>query len=341
MTGWGMPGAEAGKRPTLLLTRADIAALMSPAAYLDAVEIGFRASATGKAQAPTPLSLPVPGGGFHGKAASITLDREYVALKFNANFPGNPHGHGLPTIQGAILLCDAQNGALLAIMDSIEVTLGRTAAATALAARHLARDDSHTLLLCGCGDQAPAQLAALRDVLSLERAIVWDGDADRARAFAYATTRDDFVIVATDDLTDAARHSDVIVTCTSARAPFLEESMVEPGTFIAAVGADSPDKNEIAPSLMARATVVADVVEQCAVMGDLHHALATGAMKLNEVHGDLGALITGQIAVPDRAGIMLFDSTGTGLQDVASAVAIYRRACAEGRGTTISLAAAA
>ncbi|MEO5492589.1 MAG: ornithine cyclodeaminase family protein [Sphingomonas sp.] len=328
-----------GSRPTILLTRADVAALMDPAAYLDAVGAGFRAGATGRAQAPTPLSLPVPGGGFHGKAASITLDRDYVALKFNANFPGNPRGHGLPTIQGAILLCDGATGVLLAIMDSIEVTLGRTAAATALAARYLARRDSRALLICGCGDQAPAQLAALRAVLPLERVAVWDVDADRARAFARVTGRDDFAVVATDDLTAAARRSDVIVTCTSATTPFLDESMIAPGTFIAAIGADSPGKGEIAPTLMARATVVADVIEQCAVMGDLHHALAAGAMTLSQVHGDLGALVTGQITVPDSAGITLFDSTGTGIQDVATAVAVFGRACAAGRGTAIALAA--
>jgi ornithine cyclodeaminase/alanine dehydrogenase-like protein (mu-crystallin family) len=327
-------------RQTILLTRADVAGLMDPAAYLDAVEAGFRAGATGRAQAPTPLSLPVPGGGFHGKAASIMLDRDYVALKFNANFPGNPRDHGLPTIQGAILLCDGGTGALLAIMDSIEVTLGRTAAATALAARHLARADSRSILLCGCGEQAPAQLAALRAVLPLDRAMVWDGDVDRAHAFARTHTRDDFTVLTADDLARAARASDVIVTCTSARAPFLDELMIEPGTFIAAVGADNPDKNEIAPSLMARSTVVADVIEQCAAMGDLRHAIAAGAMTLDDVYCDLGALTTGRIPAPPAGGITLFDSTGTGLQDVATAVVIYSRACAAGRGTTINLATA-
>ncbi|MDB5681859.1 MAG: hypothetical protein JWO16_1664, partial [Sphingomonas bacterium] len=91
----------------------------------------------------------------------------------------------------------------------------------------------------------------------------------------------------------------------------------------------------------ARATVVADVIDQCAVMGDLHHALVAGTMVLSQVHGDLGALITGQIAAPDTAGIALFDSTGTGLQDVAAAVAIYHRARSAGRGTIVSLGAAA
>jgi ornithine cyclodeaminase/alanine dehydrogenase-like protein (mu-crystallin family) len=174
-------GPIAGVESALLLTRRDIAALMDPAAWLDAVETGFRAGAAGRANAPPPLSLPGIGGSFHAKAATIALDRDYAALKLNANFPGNPRDHGLPTIQGALLLHDGRIGTLLAIMDSIAVTLGRTAGATALAARHLARPDARTLLLCGCGEQAPAQLAALRAVLPLERVMLWDADDDRAR----------------------------------------------------------------------------------------------------------------------------------------------------------------
>jgi ornithine cyclodeaminase/alanine dehydrogenase-like protein (mu-crystallin family) len=131
------------------------------------------------------------------------------------------------------------------------------------------------------------------------------------------------------DLTSAARGSDVILTCTTSRTPFLEPEMVPPGTFIAAVGADSPDKSEIAPALMAASTVVADLVDQCAVMGDLHHALAAGAMRREHVHAELSELVSG--AKSGRTStdqITLFDSTGTALQDVAAAAWIYER----GRG---------
>src|SRR5262245_46471374 len=123
-------------RPTLLLSGADLAALMRPADYLAAVERAFRALGEGAAVSPPPMCVEAHTGAFHAKAASLTGARSYVALKLNGNFPGNPRA-GLPTIQGAILLCDADAGEVLAIMDSIEVTLRRTAAATALAARHL------------------------------------------------------------------------------------------------------------------------------------------------------------------------------------------------------------
>lgn len=112
---------------TLILTRAEIGRLMQPADWLEAVETGFRAAAAGEAASPPPMALDGSGGTFHAKGATIQLGRHYAALKLNGNFPDNPSATGLPTIQGAVLLCDGETGALLAVMDSIEVTLRRTA----------------------------------------------------------------------------------------------------------------------------------------------------------------------------------------------------------------------
>ena len=327
--------SEAG---TLVLARRDISELMELPDWLAAVEEGFRAAAEGRAQAPPPLHLEGEGGGFHAKGATLRLDRHYAALKLNANFPANREAHGLPTIQGAMLLCDGATGALLAILDSIEVTRRRTAAATALAARFLARPDSETLLVCGCGDQAGAQLAALRDVLPLRRALAWDQDEARARSFVNGI--DGLEAALAPDLATGARAADLIVTCTTAREPFLDAKMVRPGTFVAAVGADSPDKNEISPGLMARARVVADLADQCAAMGDLRHAIAAGAMRREDVHAELAELVAG--AKPGRTRedeIWLFDSTGTALQDVAAAAWIYRRALARPGLPRLDLAA--
>lgn len=323
-----MSAALGGGRPaqgpeTLILSRRDVAALMEPAAWLDAVETGFRAAAEGKAHAPPPMTLAGQSGAFHAKGASLKLARLYAALKLNGNFPGNPEARGLPTIQGAILLCDGETGALLAIMDSIEVTLRRTAAASALAARYLARPDSRVILICGCGEQGRAQLAALRHVLPLERALAWDRNRNLARGFADETGAEAVV-----DLEAAAGESDVIVTCTTARRAFLKASFVRPGTFVAAVGADSPEKSEIEPALMAKALVIADVLDQCAAMGDLRHAIAAGAIDRRAVHAELAELVAERKRGRTSDGqITLFDSTGTALQDVASAAVIYERAC--------------
>jgi ornithine cyclodeaminase/alanine dehydrogenase-like protein (mu-crystallin family) len=326
------------KSPTLLLSGAMLAALMRPSDYLAAVERGVLASRDGRAVSPLPMQLDAAGGAFHAKAA--VLDGEYAALKLNGNFPGNP-ARGLPTIQGAILLCDAHTGALLAIMDSIEITLRRTAAATALAARCLARPESSVLALCGCGAQARAQVEALRDVLPLQRARVWDKDAAKAQDFARQAGEDyGLPFEASSALRAATLSADVIVTCTTARAAFLDETHVSPGAFIAAVGADNPDKSEITPSLMARAGVVTDVLEQCTHIGDLHHAIAAGLMTRNDVRAELSDVAAGARRGREAAqDIIIFDSTGAGVQDVASAALAYQRARERGAGVPFAFSA--
>lgn len=323
-------------RETLILSRRDVRGLMDRAAWLRAVEAGFKAASEGRVQSPSPMAIGGSGGTFHAKGASLGLDGSFVALKLNGNFPGNPDRLGLPTIQGAILLCDGENGSLLAVIDSIEVTLRRTAAATALAARFLARPESSSILVCGCGEQGAAQLAALRDVLPLTHGFAWDRDGGKAAAFANSATG--IAMSAVTDLPAAARASDVIVTCTTARSPFLNAAMLSPGTFVAAVGADSPDKNEVHPDLVARAQVVADVLDQCAEMGDLYHAIRAGTMSRDDVHAELADLVGG--SKPGRTSddvITLFDSTGTAVQDVASAALIYRRALADPNRLAVAL----
>lgn len=319
---------------TLILTRKDLAALMTRADYLAAVEDAFRAEKERRAFSPPPMHIDGEGGVFHAKGAALKNTRAFVALKLNGNFPENPARCGLPTIQGAVLFCDAKNGVLLAVFDSIEVTLRRTAAASALAAKHLAPKDASTLLICGCGDQGRVQAEAVSDIRSFRRGYAWDIDRDKAKTFARAMERNlGFKFTAVGALAHASRKSDVIVACTTASEPFLTPELVSPGTFIAAVGADSPQKNEIAPALMARARVVVDTLDQCMEMGDLRAAIAAGAMTANDVCADLGDIVTGakefRVSPND---IVIFDSTGTALQDVASVALAYKRAEAgEGR----------
>lgn len=319
----------------LIISRADIKRVMKPADYVAAAEQAFRAAAAGKAYSPQPLHLPMARGGFHAKGASISLGRDYVAVKVNGNFPGNPSELGLPTIQGAILLSDGSNGTLLAILDSVEVTLRRTAAASALAAKLLAKPDSRTLLICGCGEQGRAHVEALREILPIECCLFWDRDQVSAERLAAELNG-----TAVQDVRSAAELADVIVTCTSATEPFLDADMVAAGTFIAAVGADNPEKAEISPRLMAAATIVTDLTAQCSAMGDLHQAIATGVMAESDVHAELAEVVSG--TTPGRSSpqeIIIFDSTGTGLQDAAAAALIYERCAGDGAVKSVALSA--
>ncbi|MGZ5085391.1 MAG: hypothetical protein ACXWBZ_18635, partial [Usitatibacter sp.] len=226
--------------PQILLSRADVERLLTPEFCIDAVEDAFRQLGEGKVPPPGILALHATDGSFHVKAGQLTVDRPYFAAKLNANFPANNARHGLPTIQGAVILSDASNGTPLAIMDSIAITALRTAAATAVAAKFLARERCDTATICGCGGQAAAQLRALVTVRRPPRVFAFDQDAARAAAFAKAMGKELGIEVApTPDLASAVRASDIAVTCTTARRYFITREMVRPGTFIAAVGADN------------------------------------------------------------------------------------------------------
>ena len=322
----------------LVLSRSDITRLMAYEDYVVAVEAAFVAAENGRAVAPPAAALHVPDGSFHAKGAALLGEAAVTAIKINGNFPGNPAANGLPTVQGVIYLADGQNGRPLAVMDSIEVTINRTAAAPTLAARHLARPDSRIATVCGAGVQGRIQHIAIAAEARLERVHIWDAKAEAAerlaREMSPALKLD---VRATTDLS-VTRQSDIIVTCTSARQAFLTRDLVKPGTFISAVGADNADKQEIDPALYAASMVVVDSLEQAVEIGDLHHALAVGAVTTGHVHATLGEILAGAKAGRrDPAAITLFDSTGMGLQDVAAAAAIYRRALANGAGTRLSL----
>jgi alanine dehydrogenase len=327
---------------TLLLRGEDVVGLLRMSDCIEAVERGFLSHAQGETIPAGVLGTHVDHGGFHVKTAGLRDalgGRPIYAAKVNANFPGNPDRNGLPTIQGAILLFDAANGSLLALLDSIAITSLRTAAATAVAAKYLA-PDRPTVTICGCGEQSRSQLRALACVHRLGRVMAFDLRAERARRFAdemAAELRVD--VAAAPDLSHAARETTVWVTCTPAQRWFLGREHVAPGAFVAAVGADNPLKQEIEPELLASSAVVADVLEQCAAFGDLHHAIASGLMRREDVRADLADVVSGRKQgrlSPDE--IVVFDSTGTALQDVAAAALTYERAVASGIGLTVRLA---
>lgn len=325
----------------LLLTPREVRDLLSLEACILAVEQAFRLYGEGKAAAPGVLGMHTRGGGFHIKAGFLHLSRNYFAAKVNGNFPGNPAAFGLPTIQGVIVLCDADKGCPLAVMDSTEITVLRTAAATAVAAKYLAAQDSRTITICGCGKQGRMQLKALAAVCRLNQVFVYDKNEDQATRFAQELSGELAVpVIAVTDLAAAVRQSQVCVTCTTSHKPVLRVSDVSPGTFIAAVGADNPEKQEMHPDLMAKAKIVVDLVEQCASIGDLHHAIEAGAVARSDVHAELGEVVAGR--KPGRTSneeIIVFDSTGMALQDVAAAAVAYENAERQGRGVRLNFAA--
>ena len=323
----------------LVLSRRDVLDLLTLPDCIGAVERAFRLHAEGRTLGPGVLGVPAQDGGFHIKAAGLLGERSYFAAKTNANFPQNPRRFGLPTIQGTIVLADASTGVPLAIIESGRVTALRTGAATAVAAKFLARRDARAATVVGCGVQGELQLAAIAAVLPLQRAWVLDSDYDRAESMAARAGKSlGLRVEATKDLRASLRESDVCVTCTPARRAFVMAADVPPGMFIAAVGADAQGKQEIEPNLLTAATLVVDVLDQCAEIGELQHALAAGLMTREKVHAELGDVLAGRHPGRTRDDeITIFDSSGTALQDVAAAIAVYEKACVVGRGTEVKL----
>jgi alanine dehydrogenase len=277
---------------------------------------------------------------FHGLDTGIERQEVHnVPAKTNGNFPNNTQRFGLPTIQGTVVLADASNGTPLAVMDSASITMLRTGAATAVAVKFLARREARTATVVGCGVQGEIQFAAINAVLPLQRALLVDTDHARAEdAAARATARLGLRAEPAKDLRAALRQSDVCVTCTPARRAYVMAADIAPGTFIAAVGADSQGKQEIDPTLVASAKLVVDVLDQCAEICELQHAVAGGLMTREQVHAELGDVVAGRCpGRTQRDEITIFDSSGTALQDVAAAIAVYEKARATGRGTEVAL----
>jgi alanine dehydrogenase len=188
--------------------------------------------------------------------------------------------------------------------------------------------------------QGQVQLQALAQVLKLRRAFTYDIEEAKASEFARSwSAKLGISVRATKDIRHATRQSDVCVTCTSSRQLFLKREHIRPGTFIAAVGADNPEKQELEVELMAGSKVVVDVLDQCAETGDLHHALRAGVLSRSNVHAELGEVVAGN--KPGRTSqdeTIIFDSTGMALQDVAVAALVYEKAAQAGFERTVEFA---
>ena len=228
---------------TVLLTRQNVSQLLSIEEGIAAVEQAFKLYSLGQAAPPGVLGIHAQDGGFHIKAGILNLNKNYFVAKINANFAGNGKKYGLPTIQGIIAVFDAENGKLLALMDSIEITIIRTGAATAVATKWLAKKNAKTVTICGCGNQGKISLRAVMKVRPLENVFAFDINEKNAQQFASDLSEESGIsIQAVNNLPDAVMQSDICITCTPSKEYFLLREYISPGTFIAAVGADSENK---------------------------------------------------------------------------------------------------
>jgi alanine dehydrogenase len=326
---------------TVLLNRSDVASLLDIDECMVAIEQAFKSYAEGRTVAPKVLGMHSKNGGFHIKTGLSEDENGYFVAKLNANFPRNSKLHGLPTIQGVIILFDAGNGRLLALADSIEITIIRTGAATGVAAKHLALPNAEVATICGCGNQGRISLKSLMKVRPLRKVYAFDIDDIQSESFSREFCEDLLITaIRKSELSASLRKSQILVTCTPSKEPFIHAEDIAPGTFIAAVGSDSEEKQELCTDLVALSKIVVDITEQSATIGEVHHAIQQKKISIEDIHAELGMIVAGKR--PGRESgeeIIVFDSTGTALQDIAAASIVYEKAKEKQIGTRFNFSA--
>ena len=302
------------------------------------VEDAFHALATKAVAMPPILRLDIPE-----HRGEVDVKTAYVpgldgfAIKISPGFFDNPK-IGLPSTNGLMVLLSAKTGLVQAVLlDNGYLTDVRTAAAGAVAAKHLAREDASVAAIFGAGMQAKLQLRALALVRPIREARIWARDAAKAEtAAADLTATLGFPARAETDGQTAVGGADVIVTTTPSEKPILKAEWLRPGQHVTAMGSDAEHKNEIEPAVIASAALyVADSLKQTRRLGELHHAIEAGFVKEGAIFPELGEIIAGR--KPGRSGpgeITIADLTGTGIQDTAIATLAAARAAEAEAGMT-------
>jgi len=327
---------------TLILTRSELKSLMNLEDYLEGIENAFKAHGEGLSYGTDMIHGSTPSDlEFHIKSGGLPINsRRYYGLKINSSCFTNKEKMGLPNIQGAILLFDGVSGFPLAIIDSIEPTIMRTGAGTAVALKYLADPKSHTITICGCGNQGKIQLRFAKSILPLTKAYVYDLSADIAEEFSREMACQlNIKILSTSDIKNAISNSQVVITCTPSKKPYVKNGYLQPGATLAAVGADTPDKQEIEEQLFKNNKIVTDILLQCQKAGEIHHALMHEVITITDVYAEIGEIVAGR--KPGRENeseIIIYDSTGTALQDTAAASICFEKAISQKKGRYINLA---
>jgi alanine dehydrogenase len=292
-----------------------VRAAVSPERALDAVREAFVAYARGEWTMPPKVYVPAyPEGDFRAMPA---LGAGHALLKWVTSFPGNP-AQGLPTVTGLVLLSDASNGMLKAVLDAGAVTALRTGAAAVLAAETLGRPDAETAAVIGAGVNGEA--TARTFIARGRRVQLWD--LDRARAEQVAERIGAEVAAGREE----ALATDLLVTVTPGRQVVLDEGSLLRGQHASLIGADGPGKAEIAVAELERVRVFCDDWEQASHNGDLVHAVEAGALTRDDV-SQLGDVLIGTAeGRKSDDDITVFDSTGLAIQDLAIALAALERA---------------
>lgn len=323
-----------------LLTEQHVQSLLPMPDLIAAMESAVARFSAGEVLQPVRTVLTVgPSKAFFGLMPAAVEQPPCLGAKLVTVFNDN-HERGLPSHLATILLLDPDTGALAAVMDGRYITEARTAAVSAVSARHLARTDASTLAIIGTGVQARSHLEALVEVRALESVRVWSPKPrSRERFVSEMTGRVPVPIAAADTAEAAVRDADLIVLATSSPTPVLSREWVRAGAHVMSVGACRPDQREMDPALVADAQLYVDSRAAALVeSGDVVCGIAEGRFGPDHIRGELGELVLGRAPgrTDDRA-LTVFKSLGMAVEDVTAADLVLRKAVESGAGTELVL----
>lgn len=324
----------------IVLTDDDVAALLPMTEAIEVTERVMRAVSRRAAELPLRHVVPVGGGNMMGVMSGAIGDPACYGVKLVSLFPGNP-ARGLSSHRGAVVLFESETGGAAAMMDAGLLTAIRTAAASAVATRALARPGASSLTLIGNGEQAEHHLDAMMAVRPITALHVAGRSAERAAAFA-ARAAETYPQLSTAHGTDvqaAVAGADIVCTVTSSATPVLRGDWLPEGCHVNIVGASMADKREVDDTAVERAAIWVDYLPSAlAQAGEIVDMIAAGSFAADRLRGEIGALLDGRIAgraSPDQ--ITAYRSLGITAQDLAAAHHVHARALAEGRGQSVTL----
>ncbi|WP_406662329.1 alanine dehydrogenase [Methanolobus sp. ZRKC3] len=322
----------------LWLNQSDVKSVLDMPSTLDAVESGFREHGLKKVQMPSKLYLYFDKhNGDLRTMPSFMEEKDIAGVKIVNVHPDNRE-KGLPTVMAVVILNSTETGAPLAMMDGTYLTDMRTGAAGGVAAKYLARPDSKVVGMVGIGGQARTQLMALAEVMDIEEVKLTCRNISHCDSFEKemaSITNCDFTWK--DNIKDVC-DCDILVTTTPVRTPIIRSEWIHEGTHINAIGADAMGKQELESSLLKRAKVIVDDIEQASHSGEVNVPLSTGDLLKSDIYAELGEVIAGVKPGRENDGdITIFDSTGLAIQDLVTADLVYRKALEKGIGQKMNM----
>lgn len=301
---------------TLVLSTNDVEKCIDMGAVLKAVEDAFKEYGKGRAIMPPKEYINLPKGDFRAMPSYV---HGASGLKWVCVYPDNPKSSGLPTVMGVVIYNDPETGYPLAVMDGTLVTQLRTGASSGVASKYLAKKDSKSFGLVGCGAQSYTQFTAIKEIFDIDIVNIFDISKKAINGFKETFSEYNIKKCPLKEVVN----SDIVSTVTPVRDPLVKREWIRPETHINAIGADAAGKQELDSQILIDSKVVVDDIKQASHGGEINMAISNGVFKISDIYATLSEIVIGTKEGRVGEEITVFDSTGLAIQDTATAKVIY------------------